>query len=102
MPAWTALRAGKIDEARAASKEALRLGTADARLLYHAGMIELGRDHRLAPEAPQGVLVGGEPGRQDLQSDAARRAELLRFVNFAHPPLAEQADDLEVTEADLE
>ena len=38
--AWTALKAGRIAEAQAAIKEALRLGTKDARLLYHAGMIE--------------------------------------------------------------
>jgi tetratricopeptide (TPR) repeat protein len=37
--AWTALKAGKIAEAQAAMKEALRLGTRDARLLYHAGLI---------------------------------------------------------------
>lgn len=37
--AWTALKAGKIAEAQSAIKEALRLGTRDARLLYHAGMI---------------------------------------------------------------
>jgi tetratricopeptide (TPR) repeat protein len=37
--AWTALKAGKINEAQAAIKEALRLGTRDARLFYHAGMI---------------------------------------------------------------
>ena len=37
--AWTALKAGKIPEAQAAVKEALRLGTRDARLFYHAGMI---------------------------------------------------------------
>lgn len=37
--AWTALKAGKITEAQAAVKEALRLGTQDARLFYHAGMI---------------------------------------------------------------
>ncbi|MGI9106998.1 MAG: tetratricopeptide repeat protein [Pyrinomonadaceae bacterium] len=37
--AWTALKAGKLDAAQAAIKEALRLQTADARLLYHAGMI---------------------------------------------------------------
>ncbi|MDX6270015.1 MAG: hypothetical protein QOD28_1238 [Acidobacteriota bacterium] len=37
--AWTALKAGKLDEARAAIKEALRLQTEDARLFYHAGMI---------------------------------------------------------------
>lgn len=37
--AWTALKAGKIKEAQAAIKDALRMGTKDARLLYHAGMI---------------------------------------------------------------
>ena len=38
--AWTALKVGKVAEAQAAIKEALRLGTKDARLFYHAGMIE--------------------------------------------------------------
>lgn len=38
--AWTALKAGKVGEAQALMKEALRLGTQDAKLLYHAGMIE--------------------------------------------------------------
>ncbi len=37
--AWTALKAGKLAEAQEKIKEALRLGTADARLFYHAGMI---------------------------------------------------------------
>ena len=37
--AWTALKAGKLAEAQAAIKEALRLGTRDAKLFYHAGMI---------------------------------------------------------------
>ena len=37
--AWTALNAGKLAVARKASEEALRFGTKDARLLYHAGMI---------------------------------------------------------------
>lgn len=37
--AWTALKAGKISEAQQAIKEALKLGTRDARLFYHAGMI---------------------------------------------------------------
>lgn len=38
--AWTALKAGKLTEAQAAIKDALRLGTNDAKLFYHAGMIE--------------------------------------------------------------
>lgn len=37
--AWTAIKAGKITEAQTAIKEALRLGTKDARLFYHAGII---------------------------------------------------------------
>lgn len=37
--AWTALKAGKLAEAQTAIREALRLGTKDARMLYHAGMI---------------------------------------------------------------
>lgn len=37
--AWTALKADKLNEAQKASKEALRLGTQDAKLFYHAGLI---------------------------------------------------------------
>jgi tetratricopeptide (TPR) repeat protein len=39
--AWALYRAGRLDEARRASDRALRLGTPDARLLYHAGAIRL-------------------------------------------------------------
>lgn len=37
--AWAALKVGKLDEAQTVIKDALRLGTEDARLFYHAGMI---------------------------------------------------------------
>lgn len=37
--AWSSLKAGKVTEAQTAIKDALRLGTQDARLFYHAGMI---------------------------------------------------------------
>jgi len=39
--AWALYRAGRTDEARRASDSALRLGTPDARLLYHAGAIRI-------------------------------------------------------------
>jgi tetratricopeptide (TPR) repeat protein len=39
--AFAAYRAGKLDEARTASDAALKLGTRDAKLLYHAGAIRL-------------------------------------------------------------
>ncbi len=37
--AWTAMKAGKLPEAQAAMKDALRLNTQDAQLFYHAAMI---------------------------------------------------------------
>ncbi|MDQ6785938.1 MAG: tetratricopeptide repeat protein [Acidobacteriota bacterium] len=37
--AWTAFKANKIVEAQAAIKDALRLGTQDAKIFYHAGII---------------------------------------------------------------
>ncbi len=37
--AWTALKANRLQEAQAAVQEALKLGTLDAKLFYHAGMI---------------------------------------------------------------
>jgi tetratricopeptide (TPR) repeat protein len=39
--AWVLFRKGRLPEAKRASDEALRLGTKDARLLYHAGAIRL-------------------------------------------------------------
>ena len=39
--AWALYRAGKLAEARKMSDAALRLGTPDARLLYHAGAIRV-------------------------------------------------------------
>jgi tetratricopeptide (TPR) repeat protein len=39
--AWALYRSGKLPEARAASDAATRLGTPDARLLFHAGAIRL-------------------------------------------------------------
>ncbi len=37
--AWTALKANKLTEAQAAIKDALRLGTEDAKIFYHAALI---------------------------------------------------------------
>jgi len=37
--AWTSLKAGKITEAQTAIKDALRLGTKDAKIFYHAALI---------------------------------------------------------------
>jgi tetratricopeptide (TPR) repeat protein len=37
--AWCLLKTGRVEEAKKAIKEAMRLGTRDAQIFYHAGMI---------------------------------------------------------------
>lgn len=44
--AWALYRIGRIDEAARFSAQALRLHTPDARLLYHAGAIQVAQGHR--------------------------------------------------------
>ena len=71
--AWTALKAGKIAEAQAAIKEALRLGTRDARLFYHAGMIaRAAGDARSARDFINRALKLN-PGFDPLQASIARK-----------------------------
>jgi tetratricopeptide (TPR) repeat protein len=43
--AWVLYRLGRLDEARAAVDRALALGTTDAMLFYHAGMIDAALGH---------------------------------------------------------
>jgi tetratricopeptide (TPR) repeat protein len=72
--AWTALKAGKAGEARDAIAQALRLGTKDARLFYHAGMIA-----RAAGEADKAReflrrALDLNPGFDPLQARRAHEA----------------------------
>jgi tetratricopeptide (TPR) repeat protein len=46
--AWTLYKTGKFAKARTYSQEALKLGTKDALMLFHAGMIESALGNRLA------------------------------------------------------
>jgi len=72
--AWTALKANRLEEAQAAMKEALRLGTLDARLFYHAGMIARATgDRRAARDWLQRALALN-PGFDPRQSRQARVA----------------------------
>lgn len=72
--AWTALKAGKLVEAQAAMKEALRLGTQDAKLFYHAGMIaRAGGDEPAARRLLQQSLMLN-PHFDPLQAVNARKA----------------------------
>lgn len=56
--AWTAVKAGKIAEAQTAIKDALRLGTKDAKIFYHAALIaEAAGDKRAARNYSKQVTI---------------------------------------------
>jgi len=69
--AWTALKAGKIAEAQAAIKEALRLGTRDAKLYYHAGMIAKAAGDRSAARSYIERALKLNPQFDPLQAQVA-------------------------------
>jgi tetratricopeptide (TPR) repeat protein len=71
--AWTALKAGKLLEAQAAMRAALRMGTQDAKLFFHAGMIAsaLG-DRRSARDYLRHALTLS-PQFDPLQASIARK-----------------------------
>jgi len=56
---WILYRTGRFDEARRASDQALAMGTADARLWFHAGMISasLGDDDRAREELSRALSL---------------------------------------------
>lgn len=71
--AWCLYKKGRLDEAKTVMDEALRLGTRDPRLLYHAGMIAHARgDKRAATDYLQ-QAVSIDPAFNVLQADIARR-----------------------------
>ncbi len=72
--AWTALKAGRIAEAQTAMREALRLGTRDARLFYHAGMIARAAGDQDAARAYINRALALNPQFDSLQASIATRA----------------------------
>lgn len=70
---WTALKANKLTEAQAAIKDALRLGTQDARLFYHAGMISDAAGDKGAARDFIKRALALNPQFDALQSVAARK-----------------------------
>jgi tetratricopeptide (TPR) repeat protein len=71
--AWALLRAGRIAEARAASDEATRLGTRDARLLYHAGAIAFAAGDRARGLARVREALALNPAFDVMEAAEARR-----------------------------
>jgi len=72
--AWTALKAGKLSEARDAIKEALKLGTQDARLFYHAGMIAKAAGDASEAKTMLGRALSVSKTFDPLQAPLARAA----------------------------
>ncbi len=71
--AWAAIKAGKSNEAQAAIKDALRLGTQDAKLFYHAGMISEAAGDKNAARIFIKRALELNPQFDPLQSIAARK-----------------------------
>lgn len=72
--AWTALKAGKLDEAKAAIQKALELGTADPRLFYHAGMIAKAAGDAAEADKNLNHALELSPQFDPLQAKRAREA----------------------------
>jgi tetratricopeptide (TPR) repeat protein len=71
--AWALSKAGRQEEAARAMAEALKLGTKDARLFYHAGMIDLRHGDRNSARKWLGRALALNPGFSPRQADEARR-----------------------------
>jgi tetratricopeptide (TPR) repeat protein len=71
--AWCLYKKGQLAEAQASMDEALRLGTRDPRLFYHAGMIAhaLGNQSKAANYLKQALAVN--PAFDILQTNVARQ-----------------------------
>ncbi|MCM2314011.1 MAG: tetratricopeptide repeat protein [Thermoanaerobaculia bacterium] len=72
--AWAALKAGRLDEAQRAMAEALRLGTEDAALFYHAGMVALASGDKPAARKWLERALKLNPGFDYVQTRRAREA----------------------------
>lgn len=72
--AWTALKAGKVSVAQRAIADALRLGTQDARLFYHAGMIARAAGDAAGAKINLQRALALSPQFDPLQARIARQA----------------------------
>jgi tetratricopeptide (TPR) repeat protein len=71
--AWALYKNGKPEEARAATAEALKLGTKDARLLFHAGMIHKALGETMQARTALRQALETNPHFHLLQADVARQ-----------------------------
>ncbi len=71
--AWACYKAGRLEEAKTAMKDALRLGTKDALLFYHAGMIENALGNKNEARRLIALSLKTNPYFDFLQAENARR-----------------------------
>lgn len=72
--AWTLYKNGQFIEAKRAARESLRLGTRDARLLFHAGMIEKSLNNRAEAKRLLQSALELNPQFDLIQTEIARQA----------------------------
>lgn len=70
--AWCLYKKGRLEEARASIERALRLGTRDARMLYHAGTIYRALGDRRKGERYLADALALDPSFGSLAADGAR------------------------------
>jgi tetratricopeptide (TPR) repeat protein len=87
--AWCLYKKGELSEAKTSIEEALRLGTRDARLYYHAGMIYHGLGDRQNAKKYLKRAFEINPSFDLLQADIGRRT--LDALSAAHE--TEREDD---------
>jgi len=90
--AWALYKKGRFAEAKAMMAEALRLGTRDPRLLYHAGMIAHASGERAVAVKYLREVLALNPSFDVLQAEVARRTLSARAAN-AKPPGAPRAGE---------
>jgi tetratricopeptide (TPR) repeat protein len=71
--AWCLLKKGKLAEAKESIEQAMRLGTRDARILYHAGMIYDSLNDRQRAVKYLKLALDADFSFDVLQADAAKR-----------------------------
>lgn len=72
--AWCLYKKGRFAEARERSKEALRIGTKDAILYYHAGMIEKALGNKTEAKRLLTTAIGLNPAFDLIQTETASQA----------------------------
>ena len=72
--AWALFAAGRLDEAAAAAAEATKLGTADPRIAYHAGMIALAQGRDADARSLLETAIAGAMSLPPLQAPRAEAA----------------------------